>query len=72
MTTFLDRARRRGEIGPAPVPAHILPLPTAPLRHDLVLRRHRPSDTELARLVDDIFLHLVQRSAPNGTPSRAR
>lgn len=63
LATHLDRAVRRGEIGTRPVPPHVLAVPSALLRHDLVLRRHRPDDADLARLVDDVVLPAVRHAA---------
>jgi AcrR family transcriptional regulator len=54
------RAADRGEIGPQPVPAHVLAAPHDLLRHELGFRHHRPTDTELARIVDDIALPAIQ------------
>ncbi len=57
------RAAGRGEIGPHPVPAHVLALPHDLLRHELAIRRHRPTDTELTRIVDDIVLPAIQHAS---------
>ena len=54
------RAADRGEIGPHPVPAHVLAAPHDLLRHELAIRHHRPTDAELARIVDDIALPAIE------------
>jgi AcrR family transcriptional regulator len=59
LTTLIDRAVARGEMVARDVPAHILAVPAALLRHDLVLWHRKPTDAELARIVDDIFLPLL-------------
>jgi AcrR family transcriptional regulator len=58
--TIAVRAAGRGEIGPKVVPPHILAVPAALLRHELVVERRRPTDRWLARLVDDIAIPLIE------------
>ncbi len=60
---IVARAAARGEIGPRPIAAHVLVVPQAVLRHELLVRHHRPSDAELTRLVDDIALPLLRHAA---------
>jgi AcrR family transcriptional regulator len=57
------RAAGRDEIGPHPVPAHILDVPHALLRHELAIRHHRPTDAELAQIIDDITIPAIQRAS---------
>jgi AcrR family transcriptional regulator len=64
------RAARRGEIGPHPVPAHILAAPHALLRHELVIRHHRPTDAELAQIIDDITIPAIQHASHHSGCSR--
>jgi hypothetical protein len=64
------RAAGRGEIGPHPVPAHILDVPHALLRHELAIRHHRPADAELAQIIDDITIPAIQRASHHPGPSQ--
>jgi AcrR family transcriptional regulator len=61
--TIVARAAGRGEIGTHPVPAHVLAAPHALLRHELAIRHHRPTDAELARIVDDITIPAIQHAS---------
>jgi hypothetical protein len=45
------------------VPAHVLAVPQALLRHELGLLHHRPTDAELARIVDDITIPAIQHAS---------
>ena len=63
MAAAVARAVGRGEIGPHPVPAHILAAPHARLRHELAIRHHRPTDAELAQIIDDITIPAIQRAS---------
>jgi len=65
---IVARAAGRGEIGPHPVPAHVLAVPHAILRHELAIRRHRPTDAELGRIVDDIALPAIQHASRHPAP----
>jgi hypothetical protein len=56
-------AAGRGEIGPHPVPAHILAAPHALLRYELAIRHHRPTDAELAQIIDDITISAIQHTS---------
>lgn len=64
------RAAGRGEIGPHPVPAHVLAVPHDLLRHELGLRHHRPTDTDLARIVDDITIPAILHASRHPRPSQ--
>lgn len=64
------RAADRGEIGPHPVPAHVLAVPHDLLRHELVIRHHRPTDAELARIIDDIAIPAIQHASHHPGPSQ--
>ncbi|MEU8636428.1 TetR/AcrR family transcriptional regulator [Amycolatopsis sp. NPDC048633] len=63
LTTIIERAARRGEIGTGAVPAHVVDAPAALLRHDLVVRHHQPTDEELTAIVDDIAVPAIERAA---------
>lgn len=60
---IVARAARRGEIGPHPVPAHVLLVPHAVLRHELTLRHRRPGDADLALLVDDVVIPAIRHAS---------
>jgi AcrR family transcriptional regulator len=62
------RAAARGEIGPHPVPARVLAAPHDLLRHELTIRHHWPTDTELAEIVDDITIPAIQHASRAGSP----
>lgn len=64
------RAARRGEIGPHPVPACILDASHALLRHELAIRHHRPTDTELAQIIDYITIPAIQHASHHPRPSQ--
>jgi hypothetical protein len=64
------RAAGRGEIGQHPVPAHILDVPHALLRHELAIRHHRPTDAELAQIIDDITIPAIQCASHHPAPSQ--
>jgi AcrR family transcriptional regulator len=70
-SAIVARAASRGEIGTHPVPAHVLVVPQALLRHDLGLLHHRPTDAELAQIVDDITIPAIQHASRNRGPSHA-
>ena len=63
------RAAGRGEIGTGPVPAHVLTVPQVLLRHELGLLHHQPSNTELARIVDDVALPAIEQAASKDAAS---
>lgn len=65
---IVARAASRGEIGPHPVPAHVLAVPNALVRHELAIRRHWPTDAELAGIIDDITIPAVQHASHRGGP----
>jgi AcrR family transcriptional regulator len=67
---IVARAASRREIGPHPVPAHVLAVPHAMLRHEVAIRRHRPTDTELARIVDDIALPAIRHASNHPSPAQ--
>jgi hypothetical protein len=52
------------------VPAHILHVPHALLRHELAIRHHRPTDAELAQIIDDITIPAIQRASHHPGPSQ--
>jgi AcrR family transcriptional regulator len=61
--TIIERAARRGDIGPRPVPPHVRDTPAALLRHELVVLHRRPTDEQLAQIVDDIAVPAIKRAA---------
>ena len=63
------RAAARGEIGTGPVPAHVLAVPQVLLRHELGLLHNKPSDAELARIVDDVALPAIQHATRRPHPA---
>jgi AcrR family transcriptional regulator len=67
---IVARAAGRGEIGTHPVPAHVLAVPQALLRHELGLLHRRPTDADLARIVDDITIPALQHASHNRGPSQ--
>jgi AcrR family transcriptional regulator len=67
---IVARAADRGEIGMHPVPAHVLAVPQALLRHELGLLHHRPTDAELARIVDDVTIPAIQHASHHLRPWR--
>jgi hypothetical protein len=69
-TAAIARAADRGEIGPHPVPAHVLAVPHDLLRHELVIRHYRPIDAELARIIDNIANVAIQHASHHPGPSQ--
>jgi AcrR family transcriptional regulator len=67
---IVARAAGRGEIGTHLVPAHVLAVPQALLRHELGLLHRRPTDADLARIVDDITIPALQHASHNRGPSQ--
>jgi AcrR family transcriptional regulator len=67
---IVARAAGRGEIGIHPVPAHVLAVPQALLRHELGLLHHRPTDAELARIVDDIAIPAIRHASHHLRPEQ--
>lgn len=63
---IVDRARRRGDLGPAPISDEILRLPLDLARHDVLLGGP-PSDARIAALADDVVLPLWRHHC--GPPS---
>ena len=60
----------RAEIGPHPVPARVLAAPHDLVRHELAIRHHRPTDTELARIIDDSTIPAIQHASHHPGPSQ--
>jgi AcrR family transcriptional regulator len=59
-TAMVEHAAKRGEIGPATVPPHVIMAANEVLRHRLLTSREPVSDEEIAVLVEDIFLPLIR------------
>lgn len=59
----IDQARRRGEIGKAPVPAAVLAMPGTLIRYSMLTERAAPSDEALEHLAHELFLPLVRYHA---------
>lgn len=57
---ILERAVARGQLGPGPVPAHLLELPIELVRYDMIVAHRKPDEARLAQIVDEIFLPLVR------------
>lgn len=64
------RAADRGEIGPHPVPARVLAAPHDLLRHELAIRHHMPTDTELAQIIDDITIPAIKHASHHPGPGQ--
>lgn len=56
--SVVQRARDRGEIGPAPVPLLVCSVPVVLLRHELLLA-DEPTDQRIVEIVDDVGLPLI-------------
>jgi AcrR family transcriptional regulator len=65
---MLRRAAARGEIGPGVVSPRIANVAVDLVRHDLIMKQAPIPDSDLAGIVDDIFLPLVRAAA--GAPGR--
>jgi AcrR family transcriptional regulator len=59
METIVERAVARGELGPEPLPARIVSLPTDLLRHELFMRMAAAPTATIVEIVDDVFLPLA-------------
>ncbi len=59
----IDQARRRGEVGDAPVPDAVLAMPGVLLRYSMLAERRPPSEAALADIADQLFLPLVRHHA---------
>lgn len=59
----IDQARRRGEVGDAPVPDAVLAMPGVLLRYSMLAERRPPSEAALADIADQLFLPLVRYHA---------
>ena len=53
------QARRRGEIGDAPIPDAVLAMPGMLIRYSMIAERAAPSDEALEHIADQLFLPLV-------------
>jgi AcrR family transcriptional regulator len=61
---ILDRGAQRGEINPNLVTPRIAALPTDLARHEILMGLAPLSETAIDEIIDDIFLPLVGRRAP--------
>jgi hypothetical protein len=68
---MLRRAAARGEIGPGTVSPRIAAVAVDLVRHDLIMKQAPIPDSDLAEIVDDIFLPLVQTVAGAPGPERS-
>lgn len=59
----IDQARRRREVGDAPVPDAVLAMPGVLLRYSMLAERRPPSEAALADIADQLFLPLVRHHA---------
>ncbi|MET0318536.1 MAG: TetR/AcrR family transcriptional regulator [Rhodococcus fascians] len=59
METIVGRAVARGEIGPTPLPARIVSLPTDLVRHELFMTMTAVPPATIVEIVDDVFLPLA-------------
>ncbi|MGC1184487.1 MAG: TetR/AcrR family transcriptional regulator [Candidatus Dormiibacterota bacterium] len=66
MRTILSRAARRGEIASPEVPDLVATLPAVLIRHQALFSRKPVPDAFLAKVVDEIFLPLVQGPPKTG------
>lgn len=64
MTTIIDRATARGEIGRGRLSPRALTLPVDLLRHELLLSRRPISDQTLTDIVDQVYLPLLRDLVP--------
>lgn len=62
VTPIVERAQRRGELGPTPLPGLVIGLPFDLVRHDYAIVGS-PSDEALDRMVDQVLLPLFRASA---------
>jgi AcrR family transcriptional regulator len=60
---LIDRARERGEVGPATVPESVLTMPTTLVRYTMIAERRAPAPETLRCIIDDLFLPLVDHHA---------
>jgi AcrR family transcriptional regulator len=67
-TAIVERAAKRGEIGPAPVPRHVTLAAGELLRHRILLAQAPVTDEDIAILVEDIFLPLIRFHAAGRQP----
>ena len=58
--TIIERAAKRGEIGPAPVPEYICAVGAELLRYRMLISDEPISDETIDTLVDGVFLPLVR------------
>lgn len=59
----IDQARRRGEVGDAPVPDAVLAMPGTLIRYSMIAERAAPSDQALEHIAHQLFLPLVRHHA---------
>ena len=61
--SITERAAKRGEIGTAPVPAHVAVAVADLLRYRMLVSAEQVTGDEIDRLVDDVYLPLVRAHA---------
>jgi hypothetical protein len=60
---LIERARERGEIGPAAIPEDVLTMPTTLVRYTMIAERRAPTAENLRRIIHDLFVPLVHHHA---------
>jgi AcrR family transcriptional regulator len=63
LAQLIDRARERGEIGPATIPESVLTMPTTLVRYTMIAERRAPAPETVRQIIDDLFLPLVHHHA---------
>ena len=61
--SVVERAARRGEIGDAPVPGHVIGVLSDLLRYRMLVSAEEIPDEMIEKLVDDVFLPLIHTHA---------
>jgi len=64
----IERAAKRGEIGPSPVPGRVTGTAGELLRHRILISSAPVTDEDIALLVEDIFLPLIRFHAAGRQP----
>jgi AcrR family transcriptional regulator len=64
----IERAVRRGEIGPGRISPRVASLPLDLVRHELVMRQAPVPHTVLVEIVDEVFLPLIAASRTASQP----
>jgi len=59
----INKARSRGEIGPATIPDSVLAMPGELIRYSMIVERTAPSDQALEHIAQQLFLPLVHYHA---------